>query len=448
MMPPVRLFQKVAQWCIALGLVLCLTGCSLIELVDRPDSGLQAGTGYGKTLEKIQIEGARHTREDVIRRMLVSKVGEPYTRQHALEDYSNLDRLRVFSSIQFDVAENGDAAILTIRVTENNPYTPSANIGITDENGVTVGVGATSGNFLGSGTKLLAKYNLGGSEGFRLNIRTPWYPGRRLMFVGSLSEGSRRNKTDDFNEKAYGAFFLVQRNMGRRSRLGGIISLLSIDADRPGITLNPNNRDDTRTLGVFVGYDSRDLLSDPRRGAYIYLDLNRTGGPFGGDGDYWRTNLDARGYVKLGNRHVLGLFSLTTLTSGTVGIEIPVWDDFHIGGTNSVRGWRFNQRIGKNQLINTLEYRYLLVEPKILRFWFFEMDIGVQLTAFWDSGTAWNTEEGFRRDFITGFGAGLRLLLPAVNMARFDIAVGQPGIGLRLHIGTGEKADAQRARVR
>jgi hypothetical protein len=44
-------------------------------------------------------------------------------------------------------------------------------------------------------------------------------------------------------------------------------------------------------------------------------------------------------------------------------------------------------------------------------------------------------------------GVGFRLLLPFVRVVRFDVAYGQSGSRLNLHIGAYEKAEKQRERI-
>jgi outer membrane protein assembly factor BamA len=95
-----------------------------------------------------------------------------------------------------------------------------------------------------------------------------------------------------------------------------------------------------------------------------------------------------------------------------VGVDVPVWDDFHIGGTNTVRGWTYGARVGKDQSIATIEYRFLLLDPKLVQFRYLKMDMGIQLAAFVDAGTAWNTEEKPIDEFISGFGMAFGCCYP------------------------------------
>ena len=74
--------------------------------------------------------------------------------------------------------------------------------------------------------------------------------------------------------------------------------------------------------------------------------------------------------------------------------------------------------------------------------------MGFQVGVFGDVGTAWSTSEQFHQNWIVGGGVGLRLLFPASVMFRLDVAAGESGVGLGFFISGGEKAVAQRDRVR
>ena len=131
-----------------------------------------------------------------------------------------------------------------------------------------------------------------------------------------------------------------------------------------------------------------------------------------------------------------------------MGEDIPIYMQFNIGGTNSVRGWELGSREGKNQFINTLEYWHILLDMKRYKFWFLQEALALQLAFFTDAGTAWSTENEFHQNWILGGGVGLRLLTSSEVSFRVDFAVGQKGLGVSLSIGSSEKAVAQRDRVR
>lgn len=100
---------------------------------------------------------------------------------------------------------------------------------------------------------------------------------------------------------------------------------------------------------------------------------------------------------------------------------------------------------GKNQFISTLEYRYTAVPTRSFRVFGRNLYGGLALAAFTDLGSAWTHPDGFSDGLIGGGGVGLRLYIPYVSMIRIDLSVGS---GVHGGFGIGEKAIAQRNRVR
>jgi hemolysin activation/secretion protein len=120
-----------------------------------------------------------------------------------------------------------------------------------------------------------------------------------------------------------------------------------------------------------------------------------------------------------------------------------------VGGSNSLRGWELGVRSGKNQFLNTVEYRYNFFEPRSLRILGLSFYLGAQLAAFADLGYVWNSAPEFMPGkFLGGAGFGLRLIIPYVGLSRLDLAWGQPGLGVRFCLGSYEKPVRQRERVR
>jgi outer membrane protein assembly factor BamA len=105
-------------------------------------------------------------------------------------------------------------------------------------------------------------------------------------------------------------------------------------------------------------------------------------------------------------------------------------------------------RRGKNQVITTAEYRFTLMNPRLISYFGVTTSLGVQLAVFADAGSAWTLRDEFRNAFIGGSGVGIRLILPSVGMARMDFGIGQESAGVEIHLGADEKAVLQRERVR
>ncbi len=418
-----------------------------------PGSAIAAQSGdslYGKHLREIRITGARYTDTDIITRELASQVGQPYLEENAKKDYNRLDKLDLFSEIRITPRKQDGGVVLDIHVREIFPYLPFLSYEVTDENGFAAGPGLQSVNMFRRDIFLTGSARFGGATNINIFLVNPWITGNHFGYVLEFFRRERFNELDQFNETATELYLTLDSYLGENGRIGGRFIFQAIESDSLGRTLSADNTDIVPTLGFFLGYDSRDLWSNPHTGWWNEIEISRSGGFLGGDSDFWRLNLDLRRYVPVMRRHTLALFSLTTLTTGTVGQDIAPWQDFSIGGTNSVRGWELDTRRGKNQFLNTAEYRVTVVRPRVFTLPFgLSFDIGLQLAAFGDLGVAWNESDQFKTDnFIGGYGAGVRFLVPFVNMFRFDFADGQSGKSFQVHIGSFAKPVAQRFRVR
>lgn len=229
-------------------------------------------------------------------------------------------------------------------------------------------------------------------------------------------------------------------------------SYFRMRSDTPGITLGPDNDDTLLRVGVTLGWDTRDSWRNPRTGWQNELEVWRTGGWLGGDGDFWTTTLDLRRFVPTGPRQKLLLAGLVSLQSGTYGEDVPVYLDYRMGGANTIRGYDvedLGRRLyGKNQMIGTAEYSWNAVPLRRFDVFFLSFRVGLDLTVLGDVGVAWSEpgELSLRRT-RGGLGAGVRLLVPGSEMTRLDVGWSPEG-GFQFHFGPWSKPAASRFRLR
>lgn len=432
------------------GAALCLTVLLFCGLPFAAAAGEDPPSPYGRTISEIRISKLKNTKEGLVRRALHSKVGAVYGEGSAAIDRENLDRLGVFSEIAFETTVAGDDVVLDVRLRETTPWVPLITADITDTDGLTLGPGVKVVNLLGRGIYLSAAARFGQSTTVELESESPWIAGGdwAYRFLGRYRDGY--DDVRDFQEQSLEADLLVgkplENNMGYGIRLG----FLSMGSDEEGITLSDDGRDFTPSLGIVIGYDNRDLWSNPHRGWWLQTEVVKNGGILGGDGDWWSLVYDVRRYQPIRPRHTLQLASYATVQVGEVGTDIPTYRTFLVGGTNSVRGWDLGSREGKNEFLNTFEYRWDVWEPRaITLFNRFTAFAGVQLALLADVGLAWDDRKQVDRDnLIGGVGAGIRLLIPFINVLRFDAAYGENGTTFRLYISGLEKVEKQRERIR
>mgnify|MGYP002623952315 FL=1 len=140
------------------------------------------------------------------------------------------------------------------------------------------------------------------------------------------------------------------------------------------------------------------------------------------------------------------------MRSGELGEDVPAYLAYRIGGANSIRGFAVEdlgaELFGKNQLLGTVEYRYLLRPIQPVRVFSWSLRLGLQAAVFADFGGAWSLGREFAWDrFKSGVGAVLRVLVPGSEMLRLDVGISEDG-DAAVYVRGLSKFDAQRKRLR
>jgi len=465
-----------------------------ISPLPAPDPRVQAAEG--KIVSSITIAGNKHTKDYIITRELELAVGKPFHVATMEADICRLENLGLFSSIAivptsaagdttrvmggaeivdrntfphtysiaaidsvFDVSDVATsqearstvgAVDLGITVREMPWIIPYPAIKISDQTGLSVGVGAASGNLLGRDITLSGKVLFGGASAYQVKLDWPWITANHVSFNLLANHLVRDDAVRDFQERSNEIAPWFGTYLGEHGRLGAGFSYFTMRSDVDGITLSDDNHDILHRAGVALGYDTRDSWVNPHQGWDTELQVRQTGGFLGGDGDFVTTDIDVTRYQPAG-RHTLVFNGLSSLQTGEVGTDVPSYLTYLMGGSNTVRGYKLKELgeelSGKNQLLGTIEYQYLLWDVREVLVYGFGITFGLELAAFVDNGTAWNTDNQFNMDHNrTGYGFGLRPLIPAMEELRLDF--GFSNDGFVFHFATGPKMTAQRARLR
>ncbi len=430
------------------GLLLLVVWCVVVLPSELPAQADSVSPLERQAIDEVRLIGVKYTREFIVTRELTSRVGEPYSTTKARQDVQHLDRLGIFSRVDIRAVEESGRTILEVDVSEATPILPIPAVRLTDQDGLQAGGGVRAINAFHRAISASATAMFGGATNIEVTGKNPWVTGNRIGLEFNLVYRDRFNSLFDFGENSFELYFNASTYLGEHWRANVRADFTWLESDSLGITLDPDNTDEIMMVGASVEYDTRDSWSTPHAGWWNEVVLIRSGAVVG-DSDFWRLILDARRYVPIRRHSSLVITSLWTLTSGVVGQDVAVWQQWGFGGTNSVRGWPLGSRIGKNQTINTAELRWNIMEPKTTKFLVLKGALGFQVALFADLGLVWDRSDEFKLDnFIGGYGAGFRLLVTGLGLVRFDVALGEPGASLRFHVGGGEKAVRQRYRVR
>lgn len=413
------------------------------------DEAMAALVPYaGQTVTAITLDGNDVTRDWVIAREIWTEVGRPLDLATVREDLVRLENLAIFGSVVATAVPDAGGVALNYVFTEMPWIIPYPSVSYTEENGFSVGLGVASPNFLGRDVALSASVVTGGATTYKFTGENPWVGGNHVSLGVEASHQRRANELLDFSQTTDVAVVSAGTYLGRTGRLKLDAGFAGVGSDQPGITLSERNYDNLWHVRLTAGYDDRDSWRVPHQGWQNELALLYAGG----DAGFVGVDIDIRRYQPLARRHTLATGPLLSLQSGMVDVEIPRYLQYFIGGANSVRGFELaelgKEMSGKHQLLYTLEYRYLLkpIHPVSIFSW--SVGVGLELAAFGDLGVVWSRPEDLSLDRTrAGFGAGLRVLLPALEMVRFDVGVSQYG-DVVFNFGVNSIFTARRQRAR
>ena len=424
----------------AVPVLMALLVCGLFsDAVDASDP-LE-----GLTIREVHVTGLRNLPTEAVTRHLAARAGEPFRRATLALDQRRLDELRVFSSVAIRPEAQGDGVVVHVALTETLRLLPTILVRVTDENGVSAGGGARGINLFGRGTQSGAGVLFGGETSVSATFDVTTITAGTWSRHAGFSYAKRPNALYDFDERSTSADIRLGRNFAHGLRAGGLASILAIDTGTSGASLSADGEDVLPAVGGFISIDTLDSSTNPRHGTWAEAEVDR----LAGDAHSWTVILDGRRFQRLSDRHGFSLTSLAAFQTGAVGADLPEYMQFALGGANSVRGWSLGSRTGRHQFIGTAEYAF--VARPVTPFSVFGINAyaGLQIAAFADVGMAWSNQDDRRLgSAIDGYGVGLRVLVPFVDLIRIDVAGGEPGKGATAYLGISLKAARQRQRVR
>jgi outer membrane protein assembly complex protein YaeT len=301
---------------------------------------------------EVHIEGAPTVGEDVVRREIAFREGEPFKQSLVERTRSNLVGLRLFRSIRIDEDESREPRVdFHIRVVEAPKHEVRLGVGYDTEEQIRGLAAWRDYDFMGGARQL------GFSARASFIRRTiaadflqPHFPGSadKVKFLAFEQEEEEDTYTND------------------RTRLSprieweavpGLTPYASYRAEYDSLThssMTPAVR--RRFHGLLHGFlsgfafgvdwvDVDDLL-DPTRGWTANASVEPVGSLLGGDFSFLRFVAEGRRYQRLPSHFVLALRARLGTEDPIAGSkDVPLFERFYAGGINSVRGYD-RRRVG------------------------------------------------------------------------------------------------------
>ena len=427
---------------------------ALITEVQQKEDGSVVFTLREATVSKVVFSGLRKTRESLLRKLVRTKPGEAFDQKRLQRDLNAIYDTGFFEDVTYNINDDPDkpgALIITIAVKEKRTGTFTLGVGFDSRSKISGFLTLAETNFQGSGRRVSGSVEVGSQQTFDLNYGNPFIGEKNASYNAAIYSRRIFREPRTVNlltnpPQPLNSFYEEHRTGGRLdftlpldlNRTKSVIfgyrgekaSLFRTDL-QGGLTAIPNTA--TGFISApSIGFvrDKRDLRLDPSRGSREQIILEQGLSALGGDTNFTKLDLDLRRYIpliKAVKRNELPKMVLAGrfVLGKSIG-QLPAFEQYFIGGSDTIRGYDTEQQFGDNQLYGNLELRYRLQRK-------------FQIVGFVDAGSAYggNFASSNSVDALVGYGAGIRVQTP-IGPLRLDLGKGTKGDGgFKTHFGIG-----------
>lgn len=400
------------------------------DVAVTPEGSLTITVNEG-FIHDIKIKGNNKTKDYVILRELSVKPGDVFDLNQVQQDLRKIGNLGYFDNVQprIERVEGTNKVDLVIELEEHKTGNLQLGAGYSSKDGLLGYFEVKEQNFLGRAQKLGFKWEFGQTTNYELNFYDPWMFGENFSFGADVYSTTRKNLTEKnttggedykYDKKSTGASLQVGKPL-YENILGSIKfkyentnieyrdgSDANFDPDKQGVD------ELTQSLTFSATRDTTDNMFNPHTGNRITGSVEYAGQLLGGDNDFTKYNLEVAQYTPGFKDNHTWAFRLKT---GLSPHELPSYEEYTVGGSETLRGYQANQFTGNKMLLLNAEYRIPIVKS-------------VEGVIFTDSGYAWDTNQAMSlKDMKFSAGAGVRLSTP-LGQIRLDYAFGDQGKGM------------------
>lgn len=459
-------------------------GYDLAQVVGSPEvspDGVVTLTVAEGVIEEIQVktfdeEGNEiegRTRDFIVTREVELSQGDVFQRETARADLERIFGLGIFedASLSFSPGEDPRKVVLNFEVVEGNTGSIGAGAGISSESGLFGTISYQEQNLGGNNQNLSAEVQVGGRT-FLFNTRfvDPWIAGdpnrtsyavdlfRRRSISVIFDEGetnvdlpngdsprvvrtgggvtfSRPLAPDPFTRPDWRLSAGLEYNRVQIQDEDGDIS--PVDELGNQLAFDESGEDDLFLVELDAVRDRRDNPRQPTDGSVLRLGIDQSI-PLGSGNILFNRVRGSYSYfipVDFTSFSEEGGETLAfNVQAGTVFGDLPPYEAFSLGGTNSVRGYDFGDvGAGRSFVQATAEYRFPIFS--IVGGALF-IDVGTDLGTG-DDVPGEPAEVRDKPGSGFGYGAGVRVQSP-LGSIRVDFGLNDEGDS-RIHFGIGER---------
>jgi outer membrane protein insertion porin family len=317
----------------------------------RVDIVLGVAPGPLTRVDHIVITGLQHTHEEIVRRELRLKEGDPLGLEALLESQRRLGSLGIFGNVSISEIDPDSQALRSLLVNvEERPLTSLAySFGYSEQDHIRLSAEVTRRNLGGRdrSLSLLASAALKGGVRVFATYREPYLFGERQeVFVTAFRQHEER---ETFQFDRYGLLLETARRLSGKWSLIGRYSAQqtqTFDIKVPVEEIDRAFLSETYSgPSMSLVFDTRDDPLDPHRGGFLGADGQLSARALGGE-SFLKGFLQGSAYRRLNAHLVLavsGRLGLARTFGASEPARLPLPDRFFAGGDYSLRGFELDR---------------------------------------------------------------------------------------------------------
>ena len=263
----------------------------------------------------VEIEGARRTRGETVRRLGRVKEGDPWRDGLDAEVRQNLLNTGIFYEVAVEPQPAAEGVRLRIELKEKWTLIPLPLFSVKDGE-TTWGATVVESNLLGTGSRLIALLAVTeGEPGGRILYIDPHLRGSLFQFFGALGFTDEvvdiwgaDEKTGSYRQETAGATVALGYRFARRTSASVGVRMTDFTFSEPAGGAVPPGDARERALVLQLRHEGTDLDEERRRGLFSELRLEFGIEPFGDEVGRTAAEGTARWAHTFANGHTLGLF--------------------------------------------------------------------------------------------------------------------------------------------
>lgn len=408
-------------------------------------------------VRNINIYGNTKTKEKVIRREMKIFPGDVFSRSKLMRSQREIFILNYFANVIPNIRPVDDDEIdIELSVEEKQTDRANASAGFSQRDGAIGSIGVDFNNFIGNGQVLSFNWQFGSVfRSLSIGFTEPWlfdtptlagfrvfstkrkgifFPLDQSEIGASLNLGRRFKWPDDYF-RGNASFRFAQRKFDNISDRGILEQLVSpsksagiSDEDIGDVVIETQQR----RLTFALTRDSRDRPEFPTQGSVFTIISQLSGGPIGGDENFFKSIFSLDWYTPLFWKFVLlNKYKYGAIRTFSKDAFIPFDEFFFMGGSGltigePLRGYEDRTVGPPSPTSNTfaLGGRVLSKFSMELRFPIAPNPVIFGLF-FYEGGNTWlNIKSANIFDLRRSAGFGLRMFMPLVGLIGFDLGYG------------------------